>query len=101
MKKSALVLAMMLALSLFTFVGCGNNKATDMNGNGMNTERNGGVVNETEKAVDDMGNAVEDGVDDMGDAVEDMTDMGERSTDRTTEKTTDKTTDKTKNTTKQ
>ena len=95
MKKSALVLSMMLVLSLFTFVGCGNDKATDMNGDEMKTEQNensGSVVDETEKAVDDMGNAVEDGMDDVGDGVERTMDPDKKVMDKTTDKTTEKTT---------
>lgn len=81
MKKSALVLSMMLALSLFMFTGCGGNDQADMNGNGTTTEQNdGSIVDETEKGVDDMGNAVEDGMEDMADDAEDMMDGNDGNT---------------------
>lgn len=86
MKKSAFVLAMMLALSVFTFVGCGNDDGNvndgGMEDNGAVTEQTdsndkdngGGVVDETEKGLDDMGDAARDGAEDLVDDAKDMVD---------------------------
>ena len=94
LKKSAFVLAMMLMLSLFTFVGCGeNDKSGDMTDNNTITENNDGIVDETEKGVDDLGNAAEDGVDDLADDAEDLVDGG----DNNAKKNTDNTKTETKN----
>lgn len=88
MKKSVIALSLMMALSLFTFVGCGNNDGNnDMTDNGTVTEQtdnNGGIVDETEKGINDMGNAVEDGVDDMADGARDMVDGNDNNTTKST-----------------
>lgn len=85
MKKKALILGAVLALSAMTFVGCGNrdanNSATDQesaapngtdnssvgqdSGNGTNGKDDGGVVDDLEDGAKDVGDAVGDAVDDL------------------------------------
>ena len=89
MRKKALILGAVLALSAMTFAGCGNqdanNSTTDQeavspdttdntgngqdNGTGTNGDDNGGVVDDLEKGAKDAGDAVGDAVDD---AVDDL-----------------------------
>lgn len=99
MKKSAFVLAMMLALSVFTFVGCGeNDKDNGMTDNNTITEQNDGVVDETEKGVDDMGDAARDGVDELADDAKDLVDGNDNGNNNNdVKKNTDNTKDETKN----
>jgi hypothetical protein len=63
LKKSALVLSLVVLMTMFTFVGCGENDGnTSTNDNGMITEENtDNIIDETEKGVDDLGNDVKNG----------------------------------------
>lgn len=90
MRKKALILGTVLALSAIVFTGCGmgnnNNSATDQesqapaadNGNGNdNVDRNDNTQvspGADDGAVDDLGNDVKDAADDVVDGAEDVVD---------------------------
>lgn len=68
MKKARILLAMLLALSVFTFTGCGGNDANDNAGNDTTVEES---VDQDAKDVkddaEDMGEDIKDGAEDMMD----------------------------------
>lgn len=90
MRKKALVLGAVLALSAMTFVGCGsndmNNSTTDQESaspaadNGTNDQPqasdNGSITDDLEDGADDVidgaGDALEDAGDAAGDAIDDL-----------------------------
>ena len=77
MKKSALVLALVLMMTMSTFVGCGENSkdSNSMVENGTITEEpTDNIVDEKEKGVDDLGNDIKDGAEDLVDDTEDVLD---------------------------
>ena len=60
-KKTAVILAALLIVSLFVFTGCANNDEPRNDGN------QGSASQEIERGVDDIGDGIERGVDDIGD----------------------------------
>lgn len=83
LKKSAILLSMMLVFSLFTFTACGTgnntNGAVD-NGTTVEENTNGGVVNDVKDGVEDMGDAVEDGAEDLVNGTENLVNGNDRNT---------------------
>lgn len=81
MKKSALVLSLVVLMTMFTFAGCGEK---DTNNNGMQEngttieENNDGIIDETEKGVKDLGDDIEQGAEDIVDDTEDVLDGNDR-----------------------
>ena len=77
LKKSALVLSLVVLMTMFTFVGCGGNDDSN-NGtteNGTTIEKNDeGIIDETEKGVEDLGEDVKNGAEDIVDDTENMLD---------------------------
>ena len=74
MKKSALVLSLVVLMTMFAFVGCGENDGnTSTNDNGTITEEHtDNIIDETEKGVDDLGNDIKNGAEDIVDDTENM-----------------------------
>ena len=60
-KKTAVILAALLIVSLFVFTGCANNDEPRNDGN------QGSASQDIERGVDDIGDGIERGVDDIGD----------------------------------
>lgn len=90
MKKAKILLAMLLALSVFTFAGCGdNNNDADNNGadNGTRVEEtNDNAVEDMKDDAEDLGNDVKDGAKDMLDGT-DNTDNTDNNTQQNSETT--------------
>lgn len=87
MRKKALVLSAVLALSAMTFVGCGNqdnnNSTTDQESTAPDTTDDTGIGNDSAAspagndnggAMDDLEDGAEDAIDGAGDAVDDAVD---------------------------
>lgn len=73
MKKAKILLAMLLALSVFTFAGCGgDNNADDSTDNGTTMEETTDNAGQDLKDdAEDLGNDLKDGAEDMLDGTDD------------------------------
>jgi len=65
-KKTAVILAALLIVSLFVFTGCANNDEP-LNDNNTGSSAAGDIA----RGVDDIGDGIEKGVDDLGDDLSD------------------------------
>lgn len=65
-KKTAVILAALLIVSLFVFTGCANNDEP-LNDNNTGSSASDDIA----RGVDDIGDGIEKGVDDLGDDLSD------------------------------
>lgn len=65
-KKTAVILATLLIVSLFVFTGCANNDEP-LNDNNTGSSASDDIA----RGVDDIGDGIEKGVDDLGDDLSD------------------------------
>lgn len=93
MKKAKILLAMLLALSVFTFTGCGSSNNADDgtdNGGAAVEESTDNAGQDLKDDAKDLGDDVKDGVDDMMDGTDDSTDNADKNTDKTDKNKDDK-----------
>ncbi len=82
MKKARILLAMLLALSVFTFTGCGGNDAND----GDHADNGTTVEDNVDKDAQDVKDDAEDMGEDIKDGAEDLVDGNDdNATDNTDE----------------
>lgn len=73
MKKAKILLAMLLAVSVFTFAGCGGNNNADDNAGSDNAtveETTDNVGQDLKDDAEDIGNDIKDGAEDMLDGTD-------------------------------
>lgn len=90
MKKTRILLAMLLAISVFAFAGCGDNDKNDSKVNDgttveQTTDKGSGAGEDLKNDAEDLGNDVKDGAEDMLDGT-DNTDKTQKDTTKETTK---------------
>lgn len=83
LKRARILLAMLLALSVFTFTGCGGNDAND----GDNADNGTTVEDSVDKDAQDVKDDAEDMGEDIKDGAEDLVDGDDNNDDKATDNT--------------